>query len=411
MVSHENQEVALLKEELYKLQNILTHMPGHVYWKNTAGKYLGCNDGFARVVKLTPPEIAGKSDYDFLEPAKAEQIQKNDFLLIKNDKEITFEEEAVDAENIPAIYLTRKIPLHDSKGEVIGLLGISINITDRKQAEEREKIALAQAAEEKAKAQAETELRQAIAVLAGSIAHDLRAPILRLSNPGYIIKQYWPILMDAYRKAKAANLPLIATNAEQWKIDRNLEQLEKLSHMFEDTTQEMNNFINVTLKTLSKVVQGELAQDDLVLCNIWHCIHNTLERYPLSPEERPLIHWEQRENFDFMGNEILIIRVLSNLLTNALQQIRKNKRGEIFIVHEKSDNINTVRFKDTAGGAPPEIVTHLFDGYRTSKKEGTGIGLAFCKITLNSIGGNITCNSVYGDYIEFILTFPTIPKN
>jgi nitrogen-specific signal transduction histidine kinase len=64
----------------------------------------------------------------------------------------------------------------------------------------------------------------------------------------------------------------------------------------------------------------------------------------------------------------------------------------------------------TAGGASPEVVENLFVGYQTTKEKGTGIGLAFCKMTIENFAGTITCKSVYGEYIEFILTFPHVSE-
>ena len=102
------------------------------------------------------------------------------------------------------------------------------------------------------------------------------------------------------------------------------------------------------------------------------------------------------------------MRILFNLLSNALYQINKNGKGKIFISSEEQAEFNIIRFKDTAGGTSPDIVEQIFDGYKTTKEKGTGVGLAFCKLTMKSFGGDITCHSVEGDYIEFALTFPKI---
>ena len=138
-----------------------------------------------------------------------------------------------------------------------------------------------------------------------------------------------------------------------------------------------------------------MTSDDLVPCSMNASLRATLGNYLFEEEEEDLVQWD-REDFQFLGNEVLIIRVLSNLLKNSLQQIKKNQRGEIFITTELGETVNRLHFKDTAGGAPPEIVEHLFEGYYTNKEKGTGIGLAFCKLTLKSFGGDITCQSVYG---------------
>lgn len=386
-------------------ESIIAVMPGHVYWKDKNGVLLGCNDQQAKSAGLaSPKDIVGKTDYDLPWKAQADTLRKADTEVMRTGIPQTIEEASTLADGTQAMFLSKKVPFYH-KGRIIGIIGISIDITERKQAEQREKLALTQAAEAKAKAEGEAELRQAVMVLAGSIAHDLRTPIMGLSIQGRVIQKYWPVLIDAYHKAKEAHLP-IETEARdmEYKIDL----IANIGKDFEQTAQRMNEFINVTLKTLSKTVSGELTQEDLVPCSIWHCVHNTLESYPFAKGEREFVHWEQHDNFTFLGNEVLVIRMLSNLLSNALYQIKKSQRGEIFIVNQSGLEANTLRFKDTAGGAPPEIVARLFDGYRTTKEGGTGIGLAFCKFTMQSFGGDITCHSVYGDYMEFILSFPKL---
>src|SRR3990167_3738812 len=387
---------------------IIKHTAGNLYWKDKNSIYLGCNENMAKIFKLkSTEEVIGKNDYDFyLEKEHVKKIIENDLSVINSGEEQIFQETGSNEKGQLATYLTKKIPLQDNSGNIIGLVGVSIDITDLKQAEEREKQALVEVAEAKAQAAAETELRQAVMVLAGSIAHDLRTPIAIVRASGVHIKKYLPVLVDAYRKASEAQLPLMP---DELRPDH-LHDLEENTTILQDTAIRMNDFINITLDTLSKVVRGDLTSEDLMPCSMNASLRATLGNYPFEEEEESdCVHWD-REDFQFLGNEVLIIRVLSNLLKNSLQQIKKNQRGEIFITTEEGEKVNRLHFKDTAGGAPPEIVEQLFEGYYTNKEKGTGIGLAFCKLTLKSFGGDITCQSVYGDFIEFTLTFPKMVK-
>lgn len=387
-------------------ENIIAIMPGHVYWLDKNNVYLGCNDLQAEHAGLNSRhEIVGKTNYDMLWKDQAENLNKLNLEVMMQGKPSVAEEDAVMTTGF-GTYLSQKVPLRNKQNEVIGIIGISIDITDRKRAEEREKQALADAAEaERAKAEAERDLRQAVMVLTGSIVHDLRTPISMLESQGAAIQKYFPIMADAYLKAKANNLTI---EGDQPDLEFKMQMLSQIGEAFKATARRMHEFITVTLKTLSKVLRGELTQEDLVPTSMWHCIHNTLTRYPFINDEDKLAHIDRKYDFNFMGNEVLMIRVLTNLLKNALEQIKKKGSGEIFIITEETPEANLLRFKDTAGGALPEVVAHLFDGYKTTKEGGTGVGLAFCKLTMKSFGGDITCNSVYGEYIEFVMSFPKI---
>ena len=71
---------------------------------------------------------------------------------------------------------------------------------------------------------------------------------------------------------------------------------------------------------------------------------------------------------------------------------------------------NYLIVKDTATGIPKDFLPKIFDQFETKKSTsgGTGLGLAFCKMVMESYGGKIECNSELGKYTEFVLSFPKI---
>lgn len=113
-------------------KTILTSLPGHVYWKDKEGRYLGCNSLQAYDLNLNSvDEIIGKTDYDFSPKENADQFRTIDQKVILEGKEIEVEEE-IFIKGHPIIVLTRKIPLFTQEGAIIGILGISFDISDRK---------------------------------------------------------------------------------------------------------------------------------------------------------------------------------------------------------------------------------------------------------------------------------------
>jgi len=135
-------------------------------------------------------------------------------------------------------------------------------------------------------------------------------------------------------------------------------------------------------------------------------MQKVLDEYPFLENEKALIHWDTSYLFTFMGNPLLFYRIMFNLIKNSLYQIREKGRGEIYIRAEQTDTHNVLYFKDTAGGVTQEIVDNIFNSYQTTKAEGTGVGLAFCKLTMQSFGGEMVCRLVDGDCLEFGLEFP-----
>jgi PAS domain-containing protein len=132
MLNHANSERNLLL-------SIIAKIPGHVYWLSRDNIYLGCNDSQAEDFKLkSRDEIIGKTNEELLPLAEAQELNKINVSVMETEIPFEGEECASFIQNRYGNYLTHKTPLYDIHGKVIGLLGISIDITDRKRAEQLE---------------------------------------------------------------------------------------------------------------------------------------------------------------------------------------------------------------------------------------------------------------------------------
>ncbi len=136
-------ERSRIEEELRSSQEMLKlvmdNIPQFIFWKDKNSVYLGCNRSFARLTGLnSPEEIVGKTDNDL--PWTAQQtafIRERDIRVIETNTPETYLLETRQQADGKQIWMnTTKIPLYNSDTEVIGILGSSEDITERKQAEE-----------------------------------------------------------------------------------------------------------------------------------------------------------------------------------------------------------------------------------------------------------------------------------
>jgi PAS domain S-box-containing protein len=131
------------KEQLIASQklteDIIDAIPVRVFWKDSSLVYLGCNAAFARDTGLTDPkEIIGKNDYELAWRDQAERYRDDDREVIETGRpKLLIEEPQTTPEGKPITLLTTKIPLRNSSGEISGVIGAYMDITDRKKAEER----------------------------------------------------------------------------------------------------------------------------------------------------------------------------------------------------------------------------------------------------------------------------------
>lgn len=120
------------------LHTLLDTIPDLIWLKNTDGIYLLCNPMFERFFGAKEKEIVGKSDYDFVDKELADFFRKNDRLAMEsaalsiNEEWVSFADDGHHA-----LLETVKTPMFDEKGNLLGVLGISRDITERNKHEKR----------------------------------------------------------------------------------------------------------------------------------------------------------------------------------------------------------------------------------------------------------------------------------
>lgn len=117
----------------------------------------------------------------------------------------------------------------------------------------------------------------------------------------------------------------------------------------------------------------------------------------------------QDNDFEFTGSETVFIYLLFNLLKNAIYYLKSTPNNHIEIWLEPGEENNRLYFKDYGPGITPEMLPHIFESFLSvGKKDGTGLGLPFCKRAMLSFSGDIHCETEAGKYTVFVLTFPKI---
>jgi len=128
-----------LRENEQMLLTVLNHFPGVVFWKNKQSIYLGCNQAFANGAGLkSSEEIIGKTDFDLPWGVTEALNYRSDDLEVmeKGNPKLHIIETQHQIDGRVIWYDTSKIPLRDPGGQVIGLIGVSNDITSRKLAED-----------------------------------------------------------------------------------------------------------------------------------------------------------------------------------------------------------------------------------------------------------------------------------
>ena len=129
-------EKALRKSEL-TLRTLKNSILDPVWLKDADGVYLYCNDAFERFIGAREAEIVGRTDYDFFDQELADAFLYNDRMTIEADGPRVNEEWLTFAEDgYHGLFETIKTPMRDFHGNLIGVLGIARDITQRQRNEE-----------------------------------------------------------------------------------------------------------------------------------------------------------------------------------------------------------------------------------------------------------------------------------
>ncbi|MET0065294.1 MAG: EAL domain-containing protein [Candidatus Thiodiazotropha sp.] len=126
-----------LERERGFLKSLIQNLPDLIWLKDTQGVYLSCNPSFEAFFGATEAEIVGKTDYDFVHENVADFFRAHDQKALQNDGPTINEEWITFAsDGHRALLETTKTPMIGSNGEVLGVLGIGHDITDRKLSEQ-----------------------------------------------------------------------------------------------------------------------------------------------------------------------------------------------------------------------------------------------------------------------------------
>lgn len=387
-------EEALINSEVQK-KAILNNLPHLAWLKDCDGKYLSVNDSFALSFNKTVDEVIGKSDYDIYPQDLAQRYREEDLKIILTRKQLFVEEQTSDK-----WFETFKAPIFDASGNVIGVTGIALEITQRKKSEEEnreysEKLAIQnvklklindELKNAKERAEESDELKSAFLA---NMSHEIRTPMNAILGFATLIRNR--VLNEDKRRDY---IDLINSNCRQ------------LLHIITD------------IIDISKIEAGQISilnknfLLNKMLNDLFLNYSNQIEvlRKPIKLILKPGLKNEESAVFT---DKVRLEQILSNLLSNALKFTEKGTIELGYTIDRRRDIVFYV--KDTGIGITPDEQKIIFDRFRqvsTSYNKlygGTGLGLSISKGLTEKLGGRIWVESELGKGSCFFFNMPYKP--
>jgi PAS domain S-box-containing protein len=406
----------LRKSEAF-IRDIVENIPDMVFVKDAADlRFVQFNRAGEKMLGYSRNELLGKNDHDFFPRDQADFFTEKDREVLAGGKLVEIPEEFIQTRNHGSRILhTKKIPLRDSHGTFRYLLGISEDITERKQREDalqevNRKLQDSQVAtlnimedlkkENEVRKQSDAEIRRLNAMLeqrvvertaqleaankeleafSYSVSHDLRAPLRHIS--GYV-----DLMNNRFRDT----LP-----------DKARHYLD----MVADSTKQMGTLIDDLLQ-FSRTGRQEVHQAGM---DMNAAVQEVIEKLKTDTVNRK-ISWTVAELPRVIGDYSLLKQVWMNLLDNAVKYTR-NKAEALIEVGFTQEPDHWVFFVcDNGVGFDMQYAGKLFGVFQRlhsqTEFEGTGIGLANVQRIVHKHAGRVWAESQPDKGSTFYFTIP-----
>jgi signal transduction histidine kinase len=237
------------------------------------------------------------------------------------------------------------------------------------------------------------EKMESLQALAGSIAHEMRTPLMQLDHFVNVVNDHTLSL------ANPASL-----EPAEGSVSKELTAQTKLAKT------SIERSLQVIDITLGLVKNQPIDASKFQSLSIQSVVTKALAEYIFLLGERDWVRCDLRQNFTFKGDETLLIYTLFNLLKNslnyALNYTHSASDFEIQITSLVEEEFNVLVFRDNGPGVSSDVLTHIFEDFFSGDGSyGSGLGLAYCRRVMNAFNGDISCTSELGQFTEFKMRF------
>lgn len=216
---------------------------------------------------------------------------------------------------------------------------------------------------------------EAVRVVAGNIAHEVRTPLSGIGLENHIIKSHCD-------------------------DDKTLQSSKAIDHYLKHS----NAIIDLVL---SDINPKNIDQNDKELVSANELITETLKDFPFTNQDLETVSLNVHRDFEINCIPKIFQHVIFNLIKNALCAIKESGCGKVEIEVLSNSSENKIVVSDDLGLIPSDIQPFIFLPFFSKRKttKGNGLGLPFCKKVIEGLSGSIKCECKYGQQTNFIIKF------
>ncbi|MFV3412063.1 ATP-binding protein [Pseudomonas nitroreducens] len=342
---------------------LINSIPDPIWFKDTQGRYLGVNQAFADCLGRAPEDIIGRSDQQLFSRAAGAGRQDRDRQALTERQPFASEGWVVYPDGRRVLFDTLRSAFHDDQGRLLGLVGVSRDVTARKATE----LALAEArdlAEEAAQLKSD---------FLANMSHEIRTPLNIIIGLAHLLQETTldPQQVDYLGKIQGSGqylLELISDILDLSRVEAGKLEFEHIGFDLERLLGELFDLFSIRAASKGLTVRCEI---------------------------------DPRVPAQVVGDSLRLRQILMNYGNNAL---KFTEQGEVVLIvrleDEDEDSLQLYfAFRDTGIGITELQQERLFESFQqadssiTRRYGGSGLGLAICRKLAEAMGGSVGVES------------------
>lgn len=322
------------------LEVLIDTIPNPVFYKDRAGRYVGCNQAFSNYLGLSRAELLGKTVYEIAPKELADVYYRADEELFQSRGVQIYEGKVQAGQLGLRSVIFNKQVFFDDEGNLAGLIGVMVDITSLRALESSVR---------------NTHFHD----LTRQLEHDIRSPlsVLQVLSTEAADTSHQKLL-----KQCADRIEGIVTS-----VRRELSGPPQAVLRTVDLFEIVKRIVFEKQKQFSKIRKAIRLSNAMVYSAICHVDESQLERS------------------------------ISNLINNSMEAIEEKKSGQVEVFLKPEGAWHVLAIKDNGGGIAPDLLPNLGQkGLTHGKKGGSGLGIFHADKVVRESGGSLKITSTWG---------------
>ncbi|MEM6484012.1 MAG: HAMP domain-containing sensor histidine kinase [Pseudomonadota bacterium] len=237
-----------------------------------------------------------------------------------------------------------------------------------------------------------------------NVAHELRTPLASIRNFANNSEANLPQVIEHYEQSVARG------EVENPLTPRQLRALATNTGRILNEVEFSHTIIDMLMMSTS---ENPLGMDRTEYCSAADCVREAVRRFPFNNDfERQMTSADVEYDFRINAPPILVVHVLFNLIKNGIRFASGADEPRVLIRSSRQGNRDVLQVIDSGSGISKADQRRIFERFYTTQGlgQGAGIGLSFCRLAMETLGGGIECHSDGESFSEFRLLFPVLQE-